>query len=165
MVEISKTFHLNVFLFPLLHFCSQIRKIRLVCKGTLQLAEHLRADVDKEGQILARTQVKGRFHIRVLNKLGREMSTPLPSECDHDRSVFLIAHPTDAGFVLESCTDCGVIRNYNIQTGQCSVVYKRYILYRIYHGPTGSILTTSSDIFKGPELLILNWDKEDINFA
>ena len=116
------------------------------------------ADVNEEGQILAQTQVKRRFHIRVLDKLGREISSEFPSKCNHTLSC-LIAHPTDTDYVLESCGRCEKIRTYNIQTGQCSVVYKDYILYGInYHGPAGSILCSSAIPRK---LSILKWYKEN----
>ena len=130
-------------------FFLQIQKIRLVCKGSFQLPGlwtdvdgHV--DVDEEGQILARTQVNNRFHIRVLDKLVSEISREIPSKCNHYTFADLIARPTDAGFVLESCCLCEVIRNYNVRTGQCSVAYHGYTYDGISHGPTGSILTFHS---------------------
>ena len=122
----------------------------LVCKGTLEIAAHETVCVNDTGQILVRVQVNDRYYIRVMNPLRGEVSSEFPTKCHHFSSC-LIAHPTDAGFVLESCGICEVTRNYNIHSGQCSIVCKDYITHRICHGP---ILTYQ------PHLEIFKWDKE-----
>ena len=105
-----------------------------------------------------------------MNHLNGEVSSEFPSKCDHSFITRLIAYPTDADFVLESCGRCEVIRNYNIQTGQMSIVCKGSTPGGICHGPNGSILTYTKSgwkylvqlFIKRPfqNLFIMKWDKE-----
>ena len=139
-----------------LRFFPQIQQINLRCKGTFQLPGLWTAVADKRGQILARTRVDDKFYIRLLDKLGSEISSEFVSKCHHILGC-LTAHPTDAGFVLETCSMCQVVRSYNIQTGQCSIAYKYFEPCTICHGPIGSILASGPDHL---ELSILKWDKE-----
>ena len=159
VVEISKFFCFkSVFIYFItvkIGFIPQIQKVNLECKGTFQLPGLLTVDV-KDGQILARTEEKSRFHIRVLDTLGKEMSIGFPSKCNHILGS-LITHPSEAGFVLESCPLCKVIRNYNIHTGQCTFVYKSDEPWRICQSPKGSILASSFS----SELSMLKLDKEN----
>ena len=144
-------------------FFLQAQKINLICEGTFEIAGLVKADVNERGHILARTQMYNGYHIKVMNPLSGEVSSGFPSECNHRSISRLTAHPTEAGFVLECCSRCCVIRNYNIHTGQCSVVYKGFEADRICHGPTGSILAFSCRNIFGPKfvrLSILKWDKE-----
>ena len=125
----------------------------------------MEVDVNDRGQILARTEMYRRYIIKVMNRLNGEVSSEFPSECNHYHHFIshLTARPTEAGFMLECCSWCSVIRNYNIHTGQCSIVYKGTTFNRICHGPTGSILACSRQNMLGPTYLglsILKWDKE-----
>ena len=159
----TEFFSLKVFLFITnkLWVLLQIQKI-IRCKGTLKIAGLIAADVNDKGQLLARTFGNRSFYIRVMNRFSGKVSSDFPSKCEHTAAC-LISHPTDAGFVLEGCLDCEVIRNYNIHTGECSIVYRDYIPHTICHGPIGSILACSRPIVFGPTysgLSIMKWDKE-----
>ena len=137
----------------------QIQKINLRCEGNLEIPGLKVADVNEEGQVLAVRKVDGRSYIRMINRLNREMSSEFTSECKY-AFAHLITHPTDADFLLESCWICQVIRNYNIQTGHCSIVYKGET-HRICHGPTGSVLAFGPKHRNvNPEISIIKWDKE-----
>ena len=139
----------------------QTQKIHLVCKGSFEVAGPVEADAKDKDQILVRIVLDNKFYIRVMDRLSGEVSTEFPSKCNHSSITSLIAHPTDAGFVLESCWTCAVIRNYNIHTGHCSIVYKGDTSDRICHGPIGSILVCSHPIFRRDwGLSIMQWDKE-----
>ena len=126
-------------------FCLQAQKINLICEGTFEIAGLMEVNVNDRGQILARTKMDNRYYIKVMNRLSGEVYSEFPSECNHYHHFIsrLTAHPTEAGFVLECCSGCCVIRNYNIHTGQCSIVYKGYEGVNICHGPTGSILVST----------------------
>ena len=139
-------------------FFLQAQKINLICEGTFEMAGLRQADVNDRGQILARTNMDNRYYIKVMNRLSGEVSSEFPSGCNHHFISRLTAHPTDAGFVLECCSWCGVIRNYNIHTGQCSNVYRDHIVDEICHGPIGSILAYNP--IKPSRSSILKWDKE-----
>ena len=144
-------------------FSLQAQKINLICEGTFEIAGLVEVDVNDKDQILARTRMDNRNIIKVMNRLSGEVSSAFPSECDHWFISRLAAHPTEASFVLECCSECCVIRNYNIHSGQCSIVYKGTASNRICHGPTGSILASGRGNIFGPEYLglsILKWDKE-----
>ena len=117
----------------------QIEKINLCQEDTFQISGLLTTDISEENQLLARVALDGRFHIRVLNRLTGQVSNTIASECNHT-SACLIAHPTDARFVLEGCSKCQVIRSYDVQTGECKVVHTGSRPIRMCHGPTGSIL-------------------------
>ena len=131
--------------------------MNLVCEGTLEIEGLKEVDVNDKDQILARRKVDDRYYIRVMNRLSKA-SNEFPSECNHFfvDVACLIAHPTDPGFVLEGCWMCKVIRNYNIHTGECSIVYKGYTLFTICHGPAGSILT----YWPRSGVSIMKWDEE-----
>ena len=132
--------------------------MNLVCEGTLEIEELMGIDVNDKGQLLARTFMNGSFYIRVMNRLSGEVSSDFPSKCEHTAAC-LISHPTDAGSVLEICSVCAVIHNYNIQTGQSRKVYKGHPSYKTCHGPNGSILTLWFQSLL-PEISIMKWDKE-----
>ena len=139
----------------------QTEKINLVCKGSFEIAGPVEADLNDKDQLLVRTKVNDRYYIKVMNPLRRGVSSEFPSKCNHSSITSLIAHPTDAGFVLESCPICAVIRNYNIHTGHCSIVYKGDTSDKICHGPIGSILACSHPIFSTHSVIsIMKWDKE-----
>ena len=149
--------------FDQLLFFLQIQKMNLGCEETFQIPGVMAADVNDEDQILVRTAVDGKSYIIVTNRFDKEASSKIPSLCNHT-AVCLVAHPTDAGFVLESCGICEVIRNYNIHTGQCSIAYKGCSLYRISHGPTSSILAFWHGLrhfeLPHPRLSMIKWDTE-----
>ena len=139
----------------------QAQKTNLIWEGTFEIAGLKAADVNDRGQIVARTHVDNRYYMLVMNRLSREVSSKFPLECNHHPRC--TAHPTEVGFVLEGCSWCRVIHNYNIHTGQCSIVYKGTTFHRICHGPTGSILAYSHPKIFGPTYLrlsIMKWDKE-----
>ena len=156
VVKIKLNFSV-LFLSSLIHlgFFLQVQKINPPCKGTLEIAGLIAADVNDKGQILARTFVNGSYYIRVMNRLSTEVSSGFPSGCKH-AFASLIAHPTDAGFVLEGCRLCEVIRTYNIHTGECSIACKGYEANIICQGPGGCILTYRPHI----GISIFKWDKE-----
>ena len=141
----------------------QIQKINIRCERSLEIRGLKATCVNKTGQILIRTEVGHRYYIRVMNRLSGEVSSEFPSKCDHFFAS-LIAHPTDAGFVLESCWVCEVIRNYNIHIGQCSALYKGYRLHVICHDPARSILGFKLEFYppESPHLRIsiIKWNKE-----
>ena len=109
------------------------------------------------------TEVDDGIYIRLINRLSGEVSSEFPSKCKHI-PVSLISHPTDADFVLESCLVCKVIRNYNIHTTHCSIVYEGYTFYKMCRGPTGSIFALWFDLLghQSPHvgISIMQWDKE-----
>ena len=117
------------------------------------------ATVNKRGQILARVQVNDKFHIQLLDRFGREVISDIHSECTHLTHLeCLIAHPTDADYVLESCNMCEVIRNYNIWSGECKIVYRDDgLILRMCHGPNDSILV---DQILHLCIFELKWEKE-----
>ena len=129
-----------------------------IWQGTLEIAGLERAYVNYMGQILVRTEVDGRYYIRVMTGLSGEVSREFPSKCDHTLA-YLIAHPTEAGFVLEGCPWCAVTHNYNIDTGQCSIVYHRCIPHRLYQGPSGSLLAVVPES-PHSRISIIRWDKD-----
>ena len=89
-----------------------------------------------------------------------EWSIHIRSECmHHPNNVYLIAHPTNRDYLLESCALCKVIRNYNIRTGQCKIVFRHEQLgpLRMCHGPNDSILFL--DMFS-MRVFELNWEKD-----
>ena len=133
----------------------QAQKINLVCEGTLEITGLETADINDKGQILARTKVDDRFLIRVMNHLSGKVSSEFPSECEHALAC-LIAHPTDAGFVLESCLKCHTIRNYNIHIVQSSIVYIGDAPDGICHGPIGYFLAHRSH----SGISIFKWDQK-----
>ena len=87
-------------------------------------------------QLLVRMALDGRFNIRVLNKLSGEVSNTIASECDHTYAC-LTAHPTNHSFVLEGCSECQVIRSYDVQAGECKVVHTGSRPIKMCHGPHG----------------------------
>ena len=133
----------------------QAQNINLVCEGTLEITGLETADINDKGQILARTKVDDRFLIRVMNRFSGKVSSEFPSECEHAFAC-LIANPTDAGFVLESCLKCHAIRNYNIHTVQSSIVYIGDAPDGICHGPIGYFLAHRSH----SGLSIFKWDQK-----
>ena len=100
-------------------------QIDLGHKETFQFPGLLTTIIDFDDQILVRTIVKGRFFARVMNRFSREVSNEFPSKCDHTY-VCLIAHSIHAGFALEGCSFCEVIRNYDVHTGNCSIVHSGF---------------------------------------
>ena len=113
--------------------------MNLVGEGTLEIVGLGAVHEKDTGQILLRTEVDDGFYIKLINRLSGEVSSEFPSKCKHIPAS-LIAHPTEADFVLESCLVCKVIRNYNIKTGHCSIVYEGYTFYKMCRGPTQSEL-------------------------
>ena len=84
------------------------------------------------------------------------------SKCD-DTFVCLVKHPNNTDSVLEGCPMCGVIRSYNIHTGQCNIVHSGSRPCRMYPGSTGFIWLLAlkePDIRGIMELSKLNWEKE-----
>ena len=112
-----------VFLLSYLIFL-QIQEINYAREGTHeQVPGLLTADVNKQKQILARVKADDGFSIRVLDRFGRQGLLAIPSACSHS-SAFIMAHHSEPNFALEGCPWCGVIRNYNINTGQCTFLPK-----------------------------------------
>ena len=122
----------------------QIEKINLRREDTFQISGLLTTDISEENQLLARVALDGRFHIRMLNRLSGEVCNTIASECDHTPAC-LIAHPTKAGFVFEGCSECQVIRSYEIQTAECKLVHTGSRPTRMCHGPNSSILVQCRD--------------------
>ena len=81
--------------------------MNLVCEGTTEIVGLGAVHEKDTGQILLRTEVDDGFYIRLINPLSGEVSSEFPSKCKHI-PVSLIAHPTEADFVLESCLVCKV---------------------------------------------------------
>ena len=145
------------------NFFLQIQKISFVSEGTCEpVPGLLAADVNKQKQILARIEVNDRFFIRVLDIFARtEVSSVISSDCNH-RSSCIITHPSYSHFVLEGCDLCGLIRNYNIHTEECSIVYTGWRPGRICHGPTSCILVQDGCFFsQSPAVFKLKWEKEE----
>ena len=137
----------------------QVQKISFVSEGTHEQAPGLLAvDVNKQNHILLRVKMDDGFFIQVLDRFGsREVLPAIPSACNHS-SPSIVAHPDDPCFVLEGCQVCRVIRNYNIYTGECSIVHKGLGPIRICHGPVGCILVRE---FLSPTVIKLKWEKEE----
>ena len=129
--------------------------MELGCSGTLQIPELLTADVKRKDQILVRVVMKGRSQIKVMSSFGGEVFSQFPSKCDHIFAC-LIAHPIHEGFALESCSSCEVIRNYDFQTGRCSIVYLGFKPITMCHGPTRSILV----LFRVPSFAMPYYPKD-----
>ena len=134
-----------------------------LCHGkTFQLPALLTIDVDDRNQIFAHTAIDDSILITVMDRRNGNVNQQMFSKC-YDNYVCLIAHPTNACFVLEGCPECKVIRNYCIHSGECQIVHSGSVPIRMCHGPAGSILVLS---FKEPnihdtmELSRLNWEFE-----
>ena len=119
--------------------------------------------MNEENQLVVRVVEDGRFYITVLHQSSGQACNTIPSACNHTCAC-LIAHPTDAGFVLEGCSTCEVIRNYNVQTGECKIAHTRSRPIRMCHGPTGSILVQCPDfpVFESSRtgLSEFKWEEE-----
>ena len=134
-----------------------------LCRGeTFQLPALLTIDVNDRNQIFGHSAIDDAIFIRVVDRRNGNVNQQMLSWCN-DNYVSLLAHPTDAGFVLEGCASCEVIRNYNVQTEECVIVREGSIPIRMNSGPAGSILVLA---FKEPnlcdimELSRLNWENQ-----
>ena len=151
--------------------------MNLGCTGTLKIPGLLTADINGKDQILARVAMEGGsekivtvfksqitvkmfgYQIKVINRLSEKESSVIASKCHH-ASACLIAHPTDADYVLEGCDTCRMIRNYNIHNGQNRVVYTGCDPIKMCQGPTESILILDKRFCFFMALQKFTWDKE-----
>ena len=101
------------------------------------------------------------FFIRVLNRQSGEMIQEVQSQCNHTLSYPQIhRHPVDPGCVLECCFNCEVIRSYNLNTGNCRVVFSKFCVFRICDGSGDTILCDAG--LRG--ILQLEWNKQENKF-
>ena len=152
---------------------------------TFKFQGFLPAVSDDKDKILTRAHMDFGFHITVLNRLSGEVRNTITSECNHIFAC-LLAHPTEADFVLEGCPKCKMIRNYDVNSGHCTVSHTQDKFNSMCLGPAGSILVLShfpgyvivgvhgimNEYFpchiRNPsytKLSILKWEKEQQQFG
>ena len=144
-------------------FFRQIGKIKLCHEETFQILGLLTMGINAKNQLLARVAMDGRFHLRVMNRYGGQMSSDILSKCDHP-SACIATHPTKAGLVFEGCYLCEVIRCYDIHTTGCKIVHTGSRPMRMCRGPPGSILVQCRNfpVFESSRtgLSEFKWDEE-----
>ena len=110
--------------------------------------------LNAKDQLLVRILEARKYWIRVMDRVSGEVISEMTSMCNH--ASFIKKHPTDDNSVLENCSECKVIRGYNISTQNGNIVYSAPDIVRICDGPDGSILALDSDGL----LCKLKWNAE-----
>ena len=74
----------------------------------------------------------------------------------HSLVGFITELPSDPNYIAESCPDCGVIRSYNINSGEGKIVYDKGRPFAMCKGPDKTLLVMDSK----QNMSQLKWDKE-----
>ena len=70
----------------------------------------------------------------------------MESMCPHKNpECWIRPHPLDISYVLEACRECGLIRNYNLETRTVSNIFTEYKFLDICTGPNNSLLAINKE--------------------
>ena len=93
--------------------------------------------------------------IRLVETETGKTLVDIPSTCGHSCCP-IIEHPVNPDFILEACSECEVIRSYDINTAESKTIYAGYKALMLCKGPEGYMFAAD----RQGELLLLLWREE-----
>ena len=77
--------------------------------------------------------------IYMMNRLTGDIICDIACQCVH-KVCHIRGNPTDKDSILESCSQCEVIRSYDVNSESCKTICTGFKSARICIGPSGSVL-------------------------